>query len=250
MAGVVLGGLAPAHATVVATTGNQPEVVGILNCDGPVYANGRLEGSEGGGATPEQALKAFDRGPARPLPVNGYQALERSAETVLFAYRNEGRIRAAVKVAKKRNARTVDGSVPRDAWTFTSFAGCDPAEFAPSADDEIGIGLVRQSDGTRLPARLIHQRPATPHCFPGVSSLFLGQTLPTYVRDPQHEVASELLVPFESDTTLPSVAADTGLRTGEFALFAGPDARAIYAVGPDRVERWPARVPKPARACG
>lgn len=231
-----------------AAASSEAEAARVLQCVGPVYAAGVLEISEKGGSTPAEALTAFPRGPADPLPLYGYDVLDRSDDMVLFVYRNGRAIRAAVRV--ERNAKTLDGSPSRDPWTFTSWAGCDPVEFAPSADDEIGINLVRRADGTRLPARLVHQRPANDHCLPGVSSLFVGDRLPAYVRDPQQEVAEELLVPYEGDTALPAAAVDTGLRTGSFALFAGADARAIYAVGAGRVERWPARLPRAATACG
>lgn len=236
----MLIGAAPVGSA--ATTAAQAEIAGILECDTAVYASGVLAGPEDGGSkSPQEALAAMYRGPGRALPVHGYDLLERSAETALFAYRNSGRVRAAVRV--ERNAKTLDGSLPADRWTWTAFAGCDPVEFAPSADDEIGIGLVRSAEGTRLPARLIHQRPTEPHCEPGVWSLVLGRMVPSYIRDPKHEVTAELLVPYEGDTRLPPTAVDTGLRTGAFFLFADADVRAIYAVGPKHVERWPARLP-------
>lgn len=221
----------------------------MLECDGPVYATGVLEGDEGGGSTPEKALAAFPRGPQRPLPLHGYRALERTADSVLFAYENNDRIRAAIRV--ERDAVPLDGGDTVDPWTFTSYAGCDPVEFAPSADDEIGIDLVRRVDGTRFPARLLHMRADDQHCSAGASSLVLGQAILSYVRDPRHAYRGEVLVSYEEDVALPAAAVDSGLRTGKFALFAAPDPTAIYAVASGHVERWPARIPRPMQGpCG
>lgn len=221
----------------------------VMQCAGLVYASGVMQGAEAGGSTPQKALTAFGRGPARPLPLYGYEVLERSADMVLFAYRNNGGIKAAVRV--EQNPKTFDDSILRQPWHFTSWAGCDPVEFAPSADDEIGIGLLSLENGTRLPARLAHQYPAPPHCFPEVSFLLLGRALPTYARDPQHVITEELVLSYDGATNLPTTAVDTGLRTGTFALFADTtDIRVIYAVGQERVERWPARLPRAGRPCG
>lgn len=220
----------------------------LLQCDGPVYASGVLEATEPGGATPEKALTAFPRGPNRPLPKHGYSALHRTADAVTFVYRHNDRIRAAVRV--ERDVKPPAGLGLGDPWTFTGYAGCDPAEFAPSADDEIGMDLVRTADGTRLPAQLLNLSRQNSHCFPGLSALAQGRGTSLYFRDPQHTLADEVLVPYQADATLPPTAVDTGLRTRVFALFATPDARAIYAVGPDHTERWPARLPQPARLCG
>lgn len=231
----------------------QTSVAAVLECDGPVYGTGTLESYEGGGsASPEEAVRAIYRGSGRALPVHGYTVLNRADDAVLFAYRHNGSVRAAVRV--ERGAATIDDRDPLEArkpWTWTSYAMCDPVEYDPSADDEIGIGLVRRADGTRLPARLAQLNNRMEHCWPGASTLTLGQMLPTYVRDPQRAYAKESLVPYDGDAVVPAAAVDSGLRTGVFALYIDADPRAIYAVAPDHVERWPVRVPdlRP-RACG
>ena len=75
--------------------------------------------------------------------------------------------------------------------------------------------------------------------------------VPTHVRDPEGELpANQKLVPYRPETALPAGAVDTALRTGEFTLFTDGDPRAIYAVGPDHVERWPAHAGLRPDACG
>jgi hypothetical protein len=239
-AAVGLLAVAPAAASV-----DGKSIAAVLECDGPVYGTGVREGSEGGGsASPEEAVRTIYRGSGRALPVHGYEILEHSADAVSFGYRHNDGIRAVVRVERDAAIDGAGPTNPRTPWTWTSYASCDPVEYAASTDDEIGIGLVRRADGTRLPARFAHLEPAMQHCRPGAWTLLLGRTLPTYVRDPQGAYANEWLVPYERDAKLPITAVDTGLRTGAFVLFTDADPRAIYAAAPGHVERWPARVPE------
>lgn len=100
--------------------------------------------SDGRAGTPRDALAAFARGPGRPLPVHGYDTAGEAAEKVVFVYRHAERVRAAVQVEMRPGAAGYERRA--GPWVLTTFAACDPAEFSPDADDEIGIGIVRTAD--------------------------------------------------------------------------------------------------------
>lgn len=221
-------------------------LVRALECDGPVYQTSRSLMSDGRAGTPRAALAAFARGPGRPLPVHGYDTAGEATKKVVFVYRHAERVRAAVQVENLPGSASWERRA--GPWVLTTFASCDPAEFSPDADDEIGIGIVRTADGTRVRAAALQFEPALQHCWPGASMLVSGRALPSYVRDPEQTYGEELVVPYEANATLPATATDSGLRTGSYELWNDVDLRAIYAVTDQRTERWPALTPKP-RGC-
>ena len=63
-----------------------------------------------------------------------------------------------------------------------------------------------------------------------------------YIRDPDGVMGDPALqAGFDPHATLPSGAIDSGFRRGDDALWYDPaDPSAVWMVGPDRFERWPA----------
>jgi hypothetical protein len=246
VAGPAAEATAGSAGALAAGVGHSPVAVGeLLECIGPVYTAG-ARGSDsdvGGKSTPREALLALPRGPSRPLPLRGFTAISRDAENVTYEYRVNGKVRAAItveRVVTREDGRTGTGLGP---WLYSEYAGCDPSEFSPDADDEIGIDLVYTQHGTRLPARLINMEPYPAACFPDASAIFLGRTQAVYARDPRHTLSSITLGPYRSNTTLPPTATDLGLRAGRYQLWSGGDARKLFAVAPGRVEEWPLLLP-------
>jgi hypothetical protein len=48
-----------------------------------------------------------------------------------------------------------------------------------------------------------------------------------------------LLEAYNGDATLPAGATASGYQSGDLELWFVPDSRAVYVVGPGRVELWP-----------
>lgn len=103
---------------------------------------------------------------------------------------------------------------------------------------------------------VLAERPGPDHCgFERATVLITGRpfgaryTTSTddveYVRDPEGVFGDpQLRAGFDPDATLPATAVDSGFRRDGVALWHDPaDASAVWLVGPDHTERWPAGEP-------
>jgi hypothetical protein len=107
---------------------------------------------------------------------------------------------------------------------------------------------------------VLAERPGPEHCdSERASVLITGRPLGArytnaaddteYVRDPEGVFDDAALTAgFDPDAEVPATAVDSGYRRGDLALWHDPtDPSAIWIVGPDHTERWPAGEPPPCR---
>lgn len=77
----------------------------------------------------------------------------------------------------------------------------------------------------------------------------IGSNVRLFVRDPYGDVRADLARGFESVTTPPPDARDTGFHHGIWRLsVAGSDPNDVYMVRPSKTERWPLASPPVACA--
>jgi hypothetical protein len=108
-------------------------------------------------------------------------------------------------------------------------------------------------DGCLVRIDVVAEHPGPDHCgWERASVLITGRPLGArytdatdgaeYVRDPEGVFGdASLTAGFEPDALLPGTAVDSGYRRGDVELWSDPaDPSAVWMVGPDGTERWPA----------
>lgn len=211
----------------------------FVSCDGRIHTGGWSYdfGGPGAGATdPAAALEAFLGQGLFGLPATGYRQAAARDGRVLLVHEVDDRARVAVVVA---DAGTVDAELPAtEGWVVETFAGCNPAEFDPSTDDELPQTVWTDHDGDRVPTSTITSFPGPAHCdWQSVTFLYLDDR--QYLRDPQHRLAMETVAPYAGDVELPPDAVDTTYRRGDDELWLSADGTIAYLRTGGRVEAWP-----------
>lgn len=185
---------------------------------------------------PEGALVAFLSQGWFGLPNEGYTLEGTDIDRALFTYSADGRPKVAVIVA---SSEAVGLDEPSDGWIVETFATCDPAEFSPSADDEISLGVWHDAEGKRIPTSIITTLRGAEHC--GWQSVtYLTYRDRTYVSDPYGVMDVPFVGVFDDDTDLPTDAVDAGYHLDGRELWLSIDGSIAYLVIGDRVESWPA----------
>ena len=169
------------------------------------------------------------------LPPSGFVHAGSDEARRLFTYSFGGQVRAAVIVADATE-------VPLDAssgWVVETFASCDPAEFDPSLDGELGVDVWQDADGRRVPVSIVRSAPGPEHC--GWESVtFLTVEGARYVRDPGGVLSADFeIAEFDGDAELPVDATDTGYSLDDRRIWRGADRSVAFLVEADRVEAWP-----------
>lgn len=211
-----------------------------VECVGPAHLGGwalDFGGPAVGAPDPQGALQAFlDQG-LFGLPQEGYELAAREPGRVLFTYTVDSNPKVAVIVA---DSAVVDEQLTvENGWGIETFATCDPAEYAPATDDELGQTVWTDRDGNRVPTSTITSYPGPAHCgWQSVTFLHLDDR--QYLRDPQDLLRDQTTTPYNGDGQLPADATDTGYRNNGQELWLSPDADIAYIVTNTTVEAWPA----------
>jgi len=71
------------------------------------------------------------------------------------------------------------------------------------------------------------------------SVTFLSLDDRQYLRDPEHGLVSETVVPYDGNAELPDDTIDTGYRRGDDELWLSYDQTIAYLVSSNAVEAWP-----------
>lgn len=205
-----------------------------LRCDHEYYSGGLGEEEQFPTAgSPAAALRAYAEHRFGAVPTTGFELVRKDEERALFVYDVDGETKAAVVVVAQIPGR----------WTMEAVAYCDPAEFAPSADAELGHGIWTDRHGNRVPTKELTLIPGHEHCG-RESATFLyrfaeRRKLMQYVRDPEGVATEETRGSYAPDVKLPADAEDSGYRLDDWQLWYAADRSAAYVVTPDGVERWP-----------
>lgn len=210
----------------------------LVRCEGDVHLGGWSPdfGGPGPESDPDAALEAFlDQG-FFGLPSSGYRKAATDRGRVLFSYDVEGAARVTVVVA---DASVVQEELMvSEGWVVETFATCDPAEYAASEDDELRQTVWTDRDGRRIPTSVVTSFQGPEHC--GWQSVtFLRLDGRQYLRDPEHRLKSETVVPYDGDVELPGDAVDTGYRREGDELWLSADETIAYLVTAGSVEAWP-----------
>ena len=210
-----------------------------VDCDGPVAQGGWAAdfGAPSGAADPESALDEFLADGPFDLPTSGYHQAAAEPGRVLFTHTVDGSSKIAVIVADSTVVVDTDPTA-RTGWGVETFASCDPAEYAPTTDDELHQSIWTDRDGDRVPTSTLKTFPGPAHC-DWQSTTFMYLDDQQYLRDPEHLLTSDTVVPYDGDTELPADAIDTGYRRGNDQLWMAADRSIAYLVTPDHVEAWP-----------
>lgn len=210
----------------------------LVSCDGPVHLGGWSPdfGGPGPAAGPRAALETFVGQGLFGLPATGYREAASDDARVLYVYAAEGEPKVTAIVA---DAAAVEAELMvSKGWVIETFATCDPAEYAPSADDELRQTVWTDRDGDRVPTSVVTSFAGPEHCgWQSVTFLHLddGQ----YLRDPDHHLTGETVARYDGDVELPSDAVDTGYRPGDDELWLAADGTIAYLVTDGAVEAWP-----------
>lgn len=210
---------------------------GFIDCEYGISQGGWSPdfGAPGSASDPDRALLEFVDGGLFALPTEGYVAEGRDQDRRLYTYSVEGEAKVAVIVADSTN-------VPLDAedgWVVETFASCDPAEYDPTADDQIPMDIWLDADGNRVPTSIITSSQGPEHCdWQSVTFLWFDDR--QFIGDPEDALWDvEFVAPYRPDTDLPSDATDTGYHHDTRHLWLSADGTVAYLVGDNRVEAWP-----------
>lgn len=208
-------------------------------CDGPLHLGSwapDFGGPSVGATDPQGALQAFLEQGFFGLPRDGYEQVAAEAGRVLFTYTVDSDPKVAVIVA---DSAVVDEQLSvEEGWGIEVFATCDPAEYAPNTDGELGQTVWTDGDGNRVPTSTITSFPGPDHCgWQSVTFLHLEDR--QYLRDPQNLLTDETVRPYDGDARLPADAIDTGYRNDNHELWLTTDSSIAYIVTDTAVEAWP-----------
>ena len=208
-------------------------------CDGPLHLGSwapDFGGPSVGAEDPQGALQAFLEQGFFGLPGDGYEQVATQAGRVLFTYTVDSHPKVAVIVA---DSAVVDEQLSvEEGWGIEVFATCDPAEYAPDTDGELGQTVWTDGDGNRVPTSTITSFRGPDHCgWQSVTFLHLKDR--QYLRDPQNLLTDETIRPYDGDVQLPADATDTGYRNDNRELWLAPESSIAYIVTDTVVEAWP-----------
>lgn len=173
------------------------------------------------------------------LPQSGYRVERDDGDRVLLS----------LDVANRSKATIVVGDAISDwrgdtGWGVESWAVCDPSEFPPSLDKELGVQVWERADGSRVSTSVVTSYLGPEHCdWDDITFLRLGDHPggAQFVRDTRGEF--DLLSTYDDSATLPTDATDTGFEREGKQLWLSESGDAAYLVdleSPAEVERWPA----------
>ena len=205
-----------------------------LECEGKVHDHGEGYYDDGLATVQDSPAAALDNWlgesfPSWVLPRRGYAAAVDGGDRVLLVH---GDRKVAVVVSD--GVTDWDGNT---GWGVTSWAACDPSEFAPAVSDALGVEVWEDADGDRVPITTIQSYRGAEHC--GWQHLmFLETGGVTYVNGTADGLRPMLRSTYAADATLPRVATDSGYRRDGRELWVTEDA--AYLVSAERTERWPA----------
>ena len=212
---------------------------GFVDCQGPIGNAGIAAnfGASGGAPTPDKAVDVFLEEGLFVLPNRGYRLARKEDGRALFVYEVGGRTRVALIVAWGPGTADTHGG---KGWGIESFATCDASEYAAEQDAGLPVTVWEDADGNRVPTTVVSSRQGHEHCgWQGVTFLRLRKQ--QFVGDPDGVIEqAPLQATFAADTDLPDDATDTGYRHDGDALWVAADGNAVYLVGDDGVQRWPA----------
>jgi hypothetical protein len=192
-------------------------------------------GGPGGASDPSGALLQFVDGNLFALPSDGYVAEGRDEHRRLYTYSVSGEPKVAVIIADSVNVALEESG----GWAVETFASCDPAEYDPSADDQIPMDIWLDADDNRIPTSIVTSSQGQEHC-DWESVTFLWYEDRQYFSDPEGALADVgFVVPFDADTELPTDATDTGYHHDGRHLWLSTDGTVAYIVEGDSVEGWP-----------
>ena len=210
----------------------------FIDCEHEIWAGGWSAdfGPPGSAEDPSSALAVFADDQVFAVPRTGFTQAGTDEFRRLFTYANNGATKIAVIVVDRTEV-PLEGTT---GWIVETFASCDPAEYDPSADQDLPFEIWTDRDGIRVPVATLSSAAGPSHCdWESVTFLRIGDE--SFVRDPDGAFAEATgLRPFQPDTNLPSDAVDTGYRREGTALWIAADRTTAYFVGPERVEGWPA----------
>lgn len=192
-------------------------------------------GPPGRASDPDGALMLFIENGLFALPGQDFVAAGRDEDRVLYTYSVDGESKVAVIVADSAN-------VPldrEDGWVVETFASCDPAEFDPSADDQLPVDIWLDTEGNRVPTTTLTSYSGPEHC-DWESVTFLRFEDREYISDPRGVLADfGFVVPFNNDVELPADATNTGYHRDGRQLWVSGDRAIAYLDDGNRVEAWP-----------
>jgi len=192
-------------------------------------------GPPGSAPDPDGALLQFLEGGLFALPGRGFVAEGRDQDRMLYTYSVADQPKVAVIVADSANV-SLDAE---DGWVVETFASCDPAEFDPSADDQLSVDIWLDADGNRVPTSIITSLKGPEHC-DWESVTFLWFEDRQYISDPRGVLGDvEFVVPYDDDVELPADATNTGYHRDGRQLWMSADGAIAYVVENNRVEAWP-----------
>jgi len=184
------------------------------------------------GDSPAAALSSWLEAPVFVVPINDWEPYATGGNRAFFVYRSAGRVKV---VAVFSTEQTVPGE---GIFTLEELRACALAEFGPRAVFANGDRVWANDAGL-----ILRDMPGAAHCgWQQARLLHIGEGagLRQYIGDPLGIMpVDSLLAPYNGDATLPGTATPSGYRNGDLELWFVPDGRAIFVVGPDRVELWP-----------
>jgi hypothetical protein len=210
----------------------------FINCEYGISQGGWSPdfGGPGSAPDPDGAVLQFVNGGLFAVPVDGWMAAGRDQDRRLYTYLVDGEAKFAVIVADS-------SKVPlgfEDGWVMETFASCDPAEYDPSADDEIPFDVWLDADGNRVSTSIVTSSQGAEHC-EWQSATILSYEGRQFIGDPEGVLSDfEFAGRYDPDTDLPSDATDSGYHHDGRHLWLSADGNIAYIVEDDIVQAWPA----------
>ena len=236
---VAVGGCGPeapsaSEAASASPSVAPPSALDLLDCDGEPSEMGGIGpfGVVSLGDSPAAALASWLEAPAFVVPINDWEPFAVAGDRTVFVYRNADRIKV---VAFFSTDRTVPGE---GIFTLDELRACAATEFGPRAVFANGDRVWANDAGL-----ILRDMPGAAHCgWQQARLLHIGERdeMRQYIGDPLGIMPAGLLLEsYDGDATLPAKATASGYRNGDLELWFVPDGRAVFVVGPDRVELWP-----------
>jgi hypothetical protein len=201
----------------------------FIECAHGIWNGGWSEdfGPPGHAADPAEALALFVNGGLFGLPPEGYSRSGQDDGRLLYTYTVDNVPKVAVIISD-----TLVG------WEVETFASCDPAEYDPSDDGRLPMGVWTAADGQRTPTSIITSLQGAEHCgWESVTYLLYQER--QYISDPKGVMDVDFVTPFDPDTQLPTDAIATGYSRGGRSLWLSVDESVAYLVSDERTEAWP-----------
>jgi len=212
-------------------------VADFVDCEYGIWQGGWTSdfGPLGSGTGPDEALEDMIDGETLGMPDEGFAAVGRDEDRVLYTYDVGGVAKAALVIADSTRVELET----KDRWAIETFASCDPSEFDPSTDGAFPQEVWMDADGDRVPTSVITSSRGPEHCG-WESATFLRVDGRGYISDPEGVLDGKgFVAPFDADAELPSDAIDTGYQQQGLRLWLSNDRLIAFVVTADRVEAWP-----------